>query len=133
MAKLLYMGRNSFRIIGARGTVVYVDPYAGDDYDIPADLILVTHQHSDHNAISKVARKPECLVIQNYEALEKEYDVLLEENSYKDIKEGEKTLRVFKNHTKVNLSETRDGREPTGFLEVTITENYAKENGISVF
>lgn len=64
--------------------------------------------------------------------LEKEYDVLLEENSYKDIKEGEKTLRVFKNHTKVNLSETRDGREAVGLFEGTITENYAKENGISV-
>ena len=70
MAKLLYMGRNSFRIIGARGTVVYVDPFAGDDYDIPADLILVTHQHHDHNMIDKVAKKNECLVIQNYEALE---------------------------------------------------------------
>lgn len=70
MAKLLYMGRNSFRIIGARGTVVYVDPFAGDDYDIPADLILVTHQHSDHNMIDKVAKKSECLIIQNFEALE---------------------------------------------------------------
>ena len=70
MAKLLYMGRNSFRIIGARGTVVYVDPFAGDDYDIPADLILVTHQHHDHNMIEKVAKKNECLIIQNYEALE---------------------------------------------------------------
>ena len=57
MAKLLYMGRNSFRIIGARGTVVYVDPYAGDDYDIPALLLipcvivdfLCIHPFSDGN------------------------------------------------------------------------------------
>ncbi|MBR5739912.1 MAG: MBL fold metallo-hydrolase [Firmicutes bacterium] len=70
MAKLLYMGRNSFRIIGARGTVCYVDPYAGDDYDIPADLILVTHQHYDHNQIGKCAQKSNCVVVQNFEALE---------------------------------------------------------------
>lgn len=70
MAKLLYMGRNSFRIIGAKGTVVYVDPYAGDDYDIPADLILVTHQHNDHNQINKCAQKSNCVIIQNKEALE---------------------------------------------------------------
>jgi len=70
MAKLLYMGRNSFRVIGAKGTVMYVDPYAGDDYDIPADLILVTHQHDDHNNIDKVAKKSNCFIVQNYEALE---------------------------------------------------------------
>ena len=51
MAKLLYMGRNSFRIIGAKGTVIYVDPFAGDDYDIPADLILVTHQDQLRNGL----------------------------------------------------------------------------------
>jgi L-ascorbate metabolism protein UlaG (beta-lactamase superfamily) len=51
------------------GTVVYVDPFAGTGYDIPADLILVTHQHGDHNRIELPARKKDCDVIQNHDAL----------------------------------------------------------------
>ena len=32
----------------ADGTVIYVDPYAGEGYDKQADLILITHEHPDH-------------------------------------------------------------------------------------
>jgi L-ascorbate metabolism protein UlaG (beta-lactamase superfamily) len=46
-----------------------VDPYAGEGYDLPADLILVTHQHDDHNHVELPARKPDCQVITNVEAL----------------------------------------------------------------
>jgi L-ascorbate metabolism protein UlaG (beta-lactamase superfamily) len=46
-----------------------VDPYAGEGYDLPADLILVTHQHHDHNCVHLCAQKPSCRVITNREAL----------------------------------------------------------------
>ena len=46
--RLLYQGHGSLRIITAEGKVIYIDPYAGDGYDLPADLILITHGHSDH-------------------------------------------------------------------------------------
>lgn len=69
MAKLYYNGHGSFRLITAQDTVIYIDPFAGEGYDIPADVILVTHQHSDHNQIQMPARKAECQVIQNMEAL----------------------------------------------------------------
>ncbi len=69
MSKLLYQGHGSFRLTTDEGTVVYVDPYAGSGYDIPADLILVTHQHFDHNVISKPAKKPGCTIYQNMDAL----------------------------------------------------------------
>ena len=42
MAKLLYQGHGSMRLISEGGTVVYIDPFAGEGYDRPADLILVT-------------------------------------------------------------------------------------------
>lgn len=65
MAKLYYQGHGSYRIIADDSRVIYVDPYAGDGYDLPADVILVTHQHSDHNRISLITKKPGCSLITN--------------------------------------------------------------------
>ena len=69
MAKLLFQGHGSYRITADDGRVVYVDPYKGKGYDMPADIILVTHGHSDHNKIDKCAKKPDCKIITNEEAL----------------------------------------------------------------
>ena len=51
MPKLLYQGHGSFRLTTDDNRFIYVDPYKGKGYDMPADIILVTHQHSDHNKI----------------------------------------------------------------------------------
>jgi L-ascorbate metabolism protein UlaG (beta-lactamase superfamily) len=67
---LLYQGHSSMRITTPEGKIIYVDPYAGEGYDLPADLILLTHQHSDHNQLSLIAsRNPGCQVITEKEAL----------------------------------------------------------------
>lgn len=68
--QLLYIGRSALRIISADCTVLYIDPYAGEGYDVAADIILVTHQHDDHNQISLVPRKEDCVIISETEALE---------------------------------------------------------------
>jgi L-ascorbate metabolism protein UlaG (beta-lactamase superfamily) len=70
MAKLLYQGHGSLRLTTAEGKVIYIDPYAGGGYDVPADLILVTHQHGDHNQVNLIAsRNPGCEVITEKESL----------------------------------------------------------------
>ena len=69
MPKLLYQGHGSFRVTTNDGVVVFLDPFAGAGYDIPADLILVTHQHADHNQIDLITQKPGCTVITEAEAL----------------------------------------------------------------
>ncbi|MCL2889391.1 MAG: MBL fold metallo-hydrolase [Eggerthellaceae bacterium] len=68
--KLLYQGHGSLRLSAADGRVIYIDPYAGEGYDVPADFILVTHQHEDHNQIGLITQKPGCVIISNEEALE---------------------------------------------------------------
>ncbi|MFR3237149.1 MAG: S-layer homology domain-containing protein [Acutalibacter sp.] len=69
-ARLLYQGQGSIRIVTPEGKVIYIDPYAGTGYDLPADLILVTHNDPDHNKVAKVAlRSEDCRIITQDEAL----------------------------------------------------------------
>ena len=69
-AVLLYQGQASIRIITDEGKVIYIDPYAGEDYGPEADLILVTHPHFDHSQTDKVEnRNPDCQIITQNEAI----------------------------------------------------------------
>jgi L-ascorbate metabolism protein UlaG (beta-lactamase superfamily) len=68
--RLLYQGHGSLRIVTAEGKVIYIDPYAGEGYDLPADLILVTHGHPDHTAVDLIKNRNDgCRVITWKEAL----------------------------------------------------------------
>ena len=70
MPKLLYQGHGSYRLTADDNRVIYVDPSSGDGYEPLADLILVTHDHSDHNKVHLCNRKQDCRVITSKEALE---------------------------------------------------------------
>jgi len=69
MPKLLYQGHGSYRLTSDEKQVIFVDPYKGKGYDTLADIILVTHQHGDHNRVKRCAQKPDCRIISNVEAL----------------------------------------------------------------
>ena len=72
MSKLLYQGHGSLRIVTTEGKVIYIDPYAGEGYDLPADLILVSHDHPDHTAVDLIKnRADDCRIIQYTDALVK--------------------------------------------------------------
>lgn len=49
MAKLLFIGHGSFKLKSNKGTTVYIDPFFDGDYSESADLVIITHEHFDHN------------------------------------------------------------------------------------
>ncbi len=75
---LLFIGHASIKLRTSTGQVIYIDPYFPTkfNYSEPADYILVTHGHSDHNRISLCTQKSDCQVITWKEALiDGEYQV----------------------------------------------------------
>lgn len=65
MAELLYQGHGSYRIVSNEGVVIYVDPYAGEGYHMPADIVIVTHEHSDHNQVDLVTLKDDGVILRH--------------------------------------------------------------------
>lgn len=65
MATLLYQGHGSYRITTNAGKVIYVDPFAGEGYDVPADLIIVTHEHGDHTQVDKMPHAEGCEIFRS--------------------------------------------------------------------
>lgn len=63
MGQLLYQGHGSYRITTSEGIVIYIDPFAGEGYDVEADLILVTHEHNDHNHVELPKKKDTTIII----------------------------------------------------------------------
>lgn len=68
--ELTYMGQATLRVVTEEGKTIYIDPFSGDDYSLSADLILITHEHFDHNAVDKVKNRNEgCRIIRSRDAI----------------------------------------------------------------
>lgn len=116
-AVLLYQGQASIRIVTDEGKVIYIDPYAGEGYDLPADLILVTHAHFDHCQIDKVEnRTKDCRIITQEEAIQNGEHQVFElgyvtveaveagYNSWHDVKECVGYILTFSNGKSVYVT-----------------------------
>jgi len=67
--RITYQGHASIRLEAKTGEVIYIDPYAGDKYDLPADAVLMSHIHPDHCTIDKVTLKPDALIVRHTDLL----------------------------------------------------------------
>ncbi len=65
--KITYQGHASLKINTDDGKTVYVDPYVGEGYDEPADFILVSHEHFDHTAVDKPAKKENTTILRAHD------------------------------------------------------------------
>lgn len=63
MTTMLFQGHGSYRFTLDDNTVIYVDPFYGTEYDLEADLVLVTHDHFDHNEVAKMPHAEDCVVV----------------------------------------------------------------------
>jgi L-ascorbate metabolism protein UlaG (beta-lactamase superfamily) len=92
---LKLIGHASVKIKTKTGIVIYIDPYYKGDYSEPADIILVTHDHFDHNKIELVTKKESTKIITHKEALV--------DGEYKIFKEGAILIKSLpaanKNHS----------------------------------
>jgi L-ascorbate metabolism protein UlaG (beta-lactamase superfamily) len=69
-ATLTYLGHATVKIKTSEGRIIYIDPYQPGDYSDSADVVLITHQHGDHNRLNLVRQRPTCKVIQNFDAIQ---------------------------------------------------------------
>ena len=56
------------KIKTSEGMVIYIDPYAVNEFADSADVVLITHEHSDHNELTRVKQKAGCVVIRSANA-----------------------------------------------------------------
>ena len=66
---LTYYCHSFVKIKTAQGMVIYIDPYNVNAFQDSADVVLITHEHPDHNEISRVIQKSTCQVIRAANAI----------------------------------------------------------------
>lgn len=69
---LTLIGHASVKIVTSPGTVVYVDPFQAGDYSEGADLILVSHEHSDHNKVRLITPNEGCLTLRTKDTINRD-------------------------------------------------------------
>jgi L-ascorbate metabolism protein UlaG (beta-lactamase superfamily) len=67
---LKYIGHSFVKIKTLEGKVIYIDPFNVNEFADSADVILVTHEHSDHNELNRVIRRTSCQVIRSANAIQ---------------------------------------------------------------
>ncbi|MDD6038471.1 MAG: MBL fold metallo-hydrolase [bacterium] len=103
--QLTFIGHAAVKIVAEDGSVLYVDPnYAMGDYSDAADVVLVTHGHSDHRPIKSLPTKD------NYEKIT--YQEALVDGEYKSFEVGPFVIQAVA----AGGNENHDISECVGYL-----------------
>jgi|UniRef100_A0A7J2U2G7 L-ascorbate metabolism protein UlaG (beta-lactamase superfamily) len=99
MVLIRWHGHACFEIVSSKGTVIVIDPHDGYSLglkppQVQADIVLITHEHFDHNAYAVVA-KPSAQVLSMFVG-EKTIDNVYVKGveAYHDKEKGRKRGRV---------------------------------------
>jgi len=93
--KIGWYGQSMFQIVTPKGTKIVLDPHNIESYHITpikADLVLMSHQHNDHNQLEGVIENHKEKDCKSYNALKKsgqtfDWDSdLFKEQEYKDVR-----------------------------------------------
>jgi len=82
-----WRGQSMFEITSKAGTRIVIDPHNIEAYrikDVKADLVLVTHRHTDHNQLSVITNVKDAKVIQAVKESNTEWN-LIEGEKFKDV------------------------------------------------
>ncbi len=84
---LTLIGHAHIMITTAEGTVLYIDPdtVKGYTYERDADIILVSHEHGDHNQVKLVPQAEDCQILRVKQTINKD-------GSYNHFTLGEITI-----------------------------------------
>lgn len=66
---LKYIGHSFVKVKTSEGKVIYIDPFAVNEFADSADVVLITHEHYDHNELARVRQKAACQVIRSVNAI----------------------------------------------------------------
>lgn len=100
---LTLIGHAHMMITTAEGTVLYIDPenVKGYAYERDADIILVSHEHGDHNQVKRVPQAEDCQVLRVKQTINKD-------GSYNTFVIGDVTIIPVpaenKNHKRKNTN-----------------------------
>lgn len=128
MTKLLFIGHASFRLMLNSGEVIYIDPFFDGDYSLQADLVLITHEHFDHNKTELVSLKSNGKILRAKD--------FIDGNNYKTIKLDYMTITATpafnKNHNRgcVGYVIAADGLNLYFAGDTSETEYMASMSGI---
>ncbi|MHC1786453.1 MAG: MBL fold metallo-hydrolase [Christensenellales bacterium] len=71
-AELTLIGHASIKIKTSAGTLIYIDPNQAGDYKEAADIILISHEHQDHNKIGLCTPREDCLTLRVEQTINKD-------------------------------------------------------------
>ncbi|MDK6028016.1 MBL fold metallo-hydrolase [Ignisphaera sp. 4213-co] len=99
MVVIKWHGHACFEVVSSKGTVIVIDPHDGYSLGlkppkVQADIVLITHEHFDHNAYGVVA-KPSAKVISTFVGEKVIDDVIVKGvEAYHDREKGRRRGKI---------------------------------------